>query len=339
MAVTTRRPPRTFDGHENDDGEILFDNLAAEKGLSLTTTTLIKLAWAPETFRKMRHSWRLLSDFLKTNGKSYVVLLQTDAYITANNFKAEYEARHATSIEALFSHTNVIVDVFNPNGVKLSALVSKAVKRKHPKRGRKYRTMWDIRTLLDYIATNLTTNADLSEADLLVKTLALTMIYSACRLSELARMTVDPKQVTLTGLRVETNLKTALDTRDFIMFYPVDDKRVCPHAALREWLGKHAQKAALFTHHMTHAPMTATMIAGMLRELMTRAGISEEYGPYSIKHAVITFLFSEGAEEAQINEFGRWSIASRVPSSYYRVATPRRHWLGYKIAGSAQQPA
>jgi integrase len=310
-----------------------------EKGLSLTTTTLIKLAWAPETFRKMRHSWRLLSDFLKAGSTSFTALLQADAYITANNFKAEYEATHTTSIEALFSHTNVIVDVFNPNGAKLSALVSKAVKRKHPRSGRRYRTMWDIRTLLNFIATKMTTNADLSGADLLIKTLALTMIYSACRLSELARMTVNPKQVTPTGLRVETNLKTSLETQDHIMFYPVEDERICPHAALRDWLGRNAQGAALFTHHATHAPMTATMIAVMLRELMTRAGISEEYGPYSIKHAVITFLFSEGAEEAQINEFGRWSIASRVPSSYYRVATPRRHWLGYKLAEAARKPA
>jgi hypothetical protein len=149
-------------------------------------------------------------------------------------------------------------------------------------------------------------------------------------------MTVNPMQVFETGLRVNTNLKTSLETQEHIMFYPVEDKRICPHAALGEWLGRHAQRAALFTHHMTQEPLTATTIAGMLRELMTKAGISEEYGPYSIKHAVITFLFSEGAEEAQINEFGRWSIASRVPSSYYRIATLRRNWLGYKIAEAAR---
>jgi hypothetical protein len=132
----------------NDDGEILFDNLATERGLSLTTTTLIKSAWAPETFRKMRHSWKLLYDFLKEGGLTYKALLQADACITVNNFKAEHEARQKTSIEALFSHANVILDVFNPTGVKLAALVNKAVKRKYPRRGRKYRTMWDITTLL-----------------------------------------------------------------------------------------------------------------------------------------------------------------------------------------------
>jgi hypothetical protein len=152
-------------------------------------------------------------------------------------------------------------------------------------------------------------------------------------------MRVDPKQVTEAGLRIDTNLKTSLETRDFIMFYPVEDKGVCPHTAIRECLGRYAQRAALFVHHETQGPMTATTIAGMLRDLMTKAGISEEYGPYSIKHAVITFLFSKGAEEAQINEFGRWSIASRVPSSYYKVATQRRNWLGYKIAGAAREPA
>jgi hypothetical protein len=77
------------------------------------------------------------------------------------------------------------------------------------------------------------------------------------------------------------------------------------------------------------------MIAGRLRRLMTRAGISDEYGPYSIKHAVVTFLFSQGASETQINEFGRWSIESGVPSAYYKVATAQCDWLGYRLAEGA----
>jgi site-specific recombinase XerD len=283
----------------------------------------------------MRHSWRLFYDFLKLQKKSYEVLLELSASVIANNFKAYSEARQLASIEALISHTNVLIDVFHPKGKKLSALVSRAVRRKRPRKGRKYRTMWDITELLSFIASRYADNAVLSGADLLTKTLALTMIYSACRLAELARMTVDPKQVNDTRLRVDTNLKTALDTRDFIMFYAVNDSRICPHAATREWLGRRSPRAALFTHPTTMAPLTTTMIATMLRDLMTQAGISDEYGPYSIKHAVITYLFTRGAEEAQINEFGRWSINSRVASSYYKIATPRRHWLGYRLAEGA----
>jgi site-specific recombinase XerD len=332
MASPSRHTVCSHTGHENDDGELLFDELAASRGLSLLTTTLIKTAWAPETFRKMRHSWRLFNDFLTLQKKSYEVLLELNASVIANNFKAYAEARQLSSIEARISHTNVLVDVFKPNGKKLSALVSRAVRRKRPKKGRKYRTMWDVTELLTFLASRYADNAALSGADLLTKTLALTMIYSACRLAELARMTVDPNQVNETRLRVDTNLKTALDTRDFIMFYPVEDSRVCPHAAIREWLGRRTPHAALFTHPTTNAPLTANTIATTLRELMTQAGISGEYGPYSIKHAVITYLFVHGAEEAQINEFGRWSIGSRVASTHYKIATPRRHWLGYRLA-------
>jgi hypothetical protein len=69
---------------------------------------------------------------------------------------------------------------------------------------------------------------------------------------------------------------------------------------------------------------------------MTSAGIPEEYGAYSIKHAVITSPFDAGVDEARINEFRRWSYASRVASGYYRVATPQKDWLGFRIAEKAK---
>jgi hypothetical protein len=65
---------------------------------------------------------------------------------------------------------------------------------------------------------------------------------------------------------------------------------------------------------------------------MSEAGISEAYGPYSIKHAVISYLFHRGVDELKINEFGRWSLSSRVPAAHYRIATGERDWLGYAIA-------
>jgi hypothetical protein len=334
-ATRQRHGPR--DGHENDDGEELFDELSRASGLSLTTTTLIKQAWTPESFRKMRHSWKLLADFLRSTDKTATALRADDARVTAANFQAACAKEGRRGIDALLTNTNVLIETFDPKGAKLQMLVSRAIHRKSPKKGRRYRTMWDIRTLLDHIRGRYGDNKTLARASLLKKALTLTMVFSACRLSELARMTVDPKEVTTKRLRVNMKVKTALDIEDSITFYPVDDKAICPHAALSEWLGQSDAHQTLFSHPETHKPMTATAIAAVLRELMTEAGISEEYGPYSIKHAVVTFLFDQGAGETQINEFGRWSIASRVASAYYRVATPRQGWLGYKLAEAARE--
>jgi site-specific recombinase XerD len=283
----------------------------------------------------MQHSWKLLSDFLTRERLTAEDLLSERASVIAVNFKAlAFGGSMNTSVNATLSHTNVLLSTFSKDGTSLHSLISRAAHRKRPKRGRRYRTMWDLRELLRFISQELGMNADLTEEQLLVKCLALTMVFSAARLAELARMTIDQSRETKTALRVETNIKTALDTRESITFYPVHDKTICPHAALSEWLKRKPPSRTLFTHPRTHKPLTEAAIAGLLRRLMSSAGISEEYGAYSIKHAVITFLFDGGAEEAQINEFGRWSYASRVASGYYRVATPQRDWLGFKIAES-----
>jgi hypothetical protein len=252
------------------------------------------------------------------------------------NFQAWCAREGKKGIDALLTNSNVLLDIFDPKGTKLQALVSRAIHRDNPKKSRRYRTMWDIRTLLDHIRGNYGVNKTLSRASLLKKTLAVTMIFSACRLSELSRMTVDPNAVTTLRLRVNVRVKTALDSEDSITFYPVEETAICPHAALSEWIGLSGAHQTLFAQPETHKPMSATAIAAVLRELMTEAKISDEYGPYSIKHAVVTYLFDQGAGESQINEFGRWSMASRVASAYYRVATPRRGWLGYKIAEAAR---
>jgi integrase len=169
---------------------------------------------------------------------------------------------------------------------------------------------------------------------MLAKAVTLTMVFSACRLGELARMTISPEQITPARLTVGTSTKTALGELQMISILPVADTTICPYAALLEWLKRRGtQTALLFTHPSTDTPLSAIAIARMLREVMTRAGIAESYGAYSIKHAVITYLYSMKVEEVQINEFGRWSLTSRVPGAYYRVATGDKNWLGYCIAG------
>jgi site-specific recombinase XerD len=324
-----------YDGRENDDGEALFDKLAHARGLSLAATTLIKASWAPETFRKMRHSWKLLADFLAEQKLKAEELLSDRAGVIAANFKASvFSGLINSTVDATLSHTNVLLSTFAKDGTGLQTLISRAVHRMHPKKGRRYRTMWNIRELLGYISREMADNASLTDEQLLVKCLALTMVYSAARLAELARMTLDRSQATSAVLRVVTNIKTALDTRETISFYPVADGSICPHVALREWIRRRPVSERLFTHHRTHCPLSQAAIASHLRQLMTSAEIPEEYGAYSIKHAVITSLFDKGVDEARINEFGRWSYASRVASGYYRVATPRKDWLGFRIAES-----
>jgi hypothetical protein len=282
----------------------------------------------------MRHSWKLLADFLSENGLTANALLRRGANVTVANFKSHAAGVYTRSTtRAAITHVNVLLATFTEGSRELNQRLDRAYGRQEPEKSRRYSMMWDLQQFLNYIRTAMPDNSQLTVVDLLKKSMALTMVFSACRIAELARMTVDTEKVTSERIQVETNTKSALAAMQSITILPVKDSRICPHVTLTEWLRRRrTQTALLYLRPSDDKPLTATLIARMLRELMTRAGIAECYGPYSIKHAVITYLYTKEAEEVQINEFGRWSLSSHVSGAYYRIATGEKDWLGYRIA-------
>jgi hypothetical protein len=62
------------------------------------------------------------------------------------------------------------------------------------------------------------------------------------------------------------------------------------------------------------------------------ARIPPVFGAYSIKHAVVSYLFGRNVEAWRINDWGRWSPGSTAASTFYKVATKEREWLGFEIA-------
>jgi site-specific recombinase XerD len=276
-----------------------------------------------------------LAEFLDREGKHPPDLVGKHAQTIAANFKAYAAGNYAPSAtRAVLSHTSVLLSVFHKDGVMLHRLLNRAVNRKHPKRARKYSTMWDVRMLINWIRDTYPVNTTLTAEDLLRKAIVLTMIFSASRITELSKITVRSEDVHEDVIRLDTNIKTRLEEHRWIIFYPLKDKSVCPHAAIREWLLRRScSSPVLFTDPTTQQPLSIAMISNILRNAMRRAGVGDMFAPYSIKHAVITFLFAQGVPEAQINEFGRWSVASRVAFQHYRIATGEQEWPGFKIAG------
>jgi site-specific recombinase XerD len=289
----------------------------------------------------MRHSWRLFAEFLQAESKSPLDLLGDHAQIIAANFKAYAAGKYAQgATKAVLSHTSVLLSVFDKEAKTLHQLLNRAVHRKQPKRARKYSTMWDVKVMIDWIRTTYPDNTTLSIGDLLKKAIVLTMIFSASRITELSKITAHSNDVREDVIRLDTNIKTRLEEHQWIVFYPLRDKGVCPHAAIREWLSRRGSSSpVLFTDPTTHDPLSIAAISNILRNAMRQAGVGEMFAPYSIKHAVITYLFAQGVPEAQINEFGRWSVSSRVAYQHYRIATGEHEWPGYKIAGEDRTPS
>jgi site-specific recombinase XerD len=289
----------------------------------------------------MRHSWRLFAEFLLIESKNPADLLGEYAQTLAANFKAYAASRYAPGATgAILSHTTVLLSVFDKDGTTLHRLLNRAVHRKQPKRARKYSTMWDVKELIDWIGSTYPDNTALSIGDLMKKAIDLTMIFSASRITELSKITVHSEDVREDVIRLDTNIKTRLEEHRWMVLYPLKRKSVCPHATIREWLLRRGGSSpVLFTDPTTQRPLSVAAISTILRSAMRQAGVGEMFAPYSIKHAVITFLFAQGVPESQINEFGRWSVSSRVAYQHYRIATGEQEWPGFKIAGEDRTPS
>jgi hypothetical protein len=283
---------------------------------------MLKEAWVPETFRHMRHSWKLLHDYLVGNNYS------PDDFISPSkgHIRTDFEAATAKLYTRnawlpLCSHVTTLYDIFQPDANKRTELLRRVVKRRTPGKQKKYKTMWDIGKLLRFIAATYPNNEALTLIDLLTKMVVLVMVFSVRRFPELTRLSVDPLRIATDRPTALTVMKTALDEQTPITLRPLEDASICPVGVVREWLSKTGEKGSpLFVDPISRRPLTARKIGGIVREVFDRAEIPPIYGSYTIKHSVVSFLFDCGIEEWRINEFGRWAAGSHTAASHYKVA-------------------
>jgi hypothetical protein len=333
-AVATRKRDGAFSGHENDRGEALFDDLAALRNLSLVTATLIKQAWAPETFRHMRHSWTLLYNFLMEHGYTPNDFIAPEKAYIRNEFEAETASKLKRNVWLpLCSHVTTLFELFQVSADKRTALIRRVVKRREPGKQKHYRSMWDIGRLLQYIGNTYPDNSTLTLNELSMKMVVLVMVFTVCRFPELTRLSVDPRVVAADRLSLQTETKTALDEQTPITLRPLTNAAICPVSAVRAWLDRTGESGdPLFVDPTSRRPLGARAIGALVRRAFEGAGIPPIYGAYSIKHSVVSFLFGRGVEEWRISDFGRWAPGSHTASTFYRVASRDEEWLGFDIA-------
>jgi hypothetical protein len=193
--------------------------------------------------------------------------------------------------------------------------------------------MWDISQLLMHVKSNYTDNFILSLQHLLTKMIILVMIFSACRFPELTRLSVDPLVASDDTLTLVTVTKTHLDERTPITLHRLEDPAICPLRVVCVWLSRTGLNGTpLFVDPDSRLPLSNRAISARIRTIFGEAGIPPIYGAYSVKHAVISYLFSRNVEAWRINDWGRWSPGSTAASTFYNVPTTERVWLGYEIA-------
>jgi hypothetical protein len=73
----------------------------------------------------------------------------------------------------------------------------------------------------------------------------------------------------------------------------------------------------LFIIQNTKDKISLSAYRKLIRQGMTDIGIDKSYGPYSLKHAAISKLFSLGLELAQVNKVARYALNSTMALAHY----------------------
>jgi integrase len=223
-------------------------------------------------------------------------------------------------------------------GEELLDVVARGMDRSTPRDQRRYGEIWEIDDLINLIRGTLTDNDRISDEQLQTKAMILLMIFTACRLTEIRRVTVAATQREEGCFVATTIMKQKQAVIQPLRVYALNDSAICPVRALTAWDKKRKtlRPPPYFFFNLTsRSHLRQSEVQDAFINLMRQAGVSADYTAYSIKHAVITKLFRLGIPDEQIINFGRWKPGSTVPRTYYYIASTRPLWPGGRISAPA----
>jgi integrase len=247
----------------------------------------------------------------------------------------------------MLGHLRRITQIFDHRSEHgLLGLISRALGKEAPTASRRYDTIWEIDLLLSWLRQRWAENSALRDEELQTKAMLLVMIFSACRLAELARME-RPNQTEgeQAALVLRTVTKQFQEAKRRIVIRKLSSPVLCPVAAVRAWMQRSptGEQSKLFYGFRSDAegrmlpttmhPLSVNLICTQFLRAMQSAGIPSHFTAYSVKHAVVTRLFRMGATEEQVNAYGGWAQGSRTARRWYDIATLEQDWLGAKLVG------
>jgi hypothetical protein len=237
--------------------------------MSKEAVDLLVRSWQPETYRHMRHSWTELSKFLEATGVDEEELLGPSGPVHLHNFKAAYASTGKGSVEAVFSHCNTLRATLCGDGTATASRLLRAVRRAKPKRKKRFDSIWSLRDLAGYIRREWPVNDELQDDELLTKALALTMLFTACRLEDLATMELREDAIKPERLTLELRRKTSLDQISPVEVKPTHDEPLCPYNTIVSWFGRRAHSGGLlFSEPGSGKPLTSLSVATRLEALL-----------------------------------------------------------------------
>ena len=202
-------------------------------------------------------------------------------------------------------------------------------------RAPRYAAIWPLQQLLRFIA-NGPLNEALSRRDLMARAAAVFMILIPARPVGMFRMNPFRSRKDATGNNIIVSTKEKTDRgrgRTEFILRSMENKNLCPQTLfdlLRRIAWKKGQFSTLWLNDAGKPYKQPAFISLLLKKLLTAAGIPSRYAAYSIRHALITYLFESGVPELQVNAYtGHSQRAHTAATSYYHLDS---QWIGKALA-------
>eukprot|EP00770_Monocercomonoides_exilis_P006448 MONOS_6413.1-p1 / transcript=MONOS_6413.1 / gene=MONOS_6413 / organism=Monocercomonoides_exilis_PA203 / gene_product=unspecified product / transcript_product=unspecified product / location=Mono_scaffold00202:34-499(-) / protein_length=155 / sequence_SO=supercontig / SO=protein_coding / is_pseudo=false len=134
--------------------------------------------------------------------------------------------------------------------------------------------IWNPRVLLFYIAT-LGENKDLDNDTLMKKTICLCILFSACRFTEIERISLTHSTIKEDSIALDTSLKTRMEKTDIIIPFLRETPLICPASAVKElWLRVEkiqANSDHLFLNEITKKPLSSRALRKLASEIIHKS--------------------------------------------------------------------
>ncbi|KAH7820334.1 uncharacterized protein MONOS_2241 [Monocercomonoides exilis] len=210
---------------------------------------------------------------------------------------------------------------------------------KKPRKGKRYKTMWDLTIITKWAEST----HDMMDPQIFQRrALILTMIFCALRPEELERMRRETTifKDELVQTQVQTKTSGGETVKVIINKHP--NPRIDAVVALQRWMDY--TKTTLRDEHVwfdikERQPANLQRIKEELVAVLRENGIPDTFTAYSIRHAVITHLArQQAADWKAINAYARWAPGSRVDQEHYTVFQGQdTKWILETIGGPTHQ--
>ncbi|KAH7823999.1 uncharacterized protein MONOS_7958 [Monocercomonoides exilis] len=240
-----------------------------------------------------------------------------DVFLTMKNrgFKVSViqMVRAAVSFYSVLAFNTALGDI------AIIRILFRAFRRNDTSRKKMAPEIWNPNILLKYF-TELGPNNKLSFKTLTMKVITLTMLFSACRFTELERVNMENSRFEEEGVYLDTVLKTSHTRSEIAVPFLPDLPLICPASAIKDlyFLVKQKQNSnKLLLNTTTFEPLTASGIRKLAKEAMKLAGVPQRFKPYSLKAATLSTLTMSGIPPSQIAKFARLSPKTNTLVKHY----------------------